>query len=183
VSGVGGAGGYDGSGKGRARRGDENRECKADEDCELLPLVPPGSVYVLRDVSGVAPGGNSNTVSGPSSLGSLASEVARQPTNSTQSWGGLVGPVARTLEGLVSKCLSGGLGGRARARAPREEYRMDAVDDLQHMTNIVISERMFLDHFPSVLVRRVAWLRSAARLPPLAPGHYTSKSPRVSFRG
>ena len=63
---------------------------------------------------------------------------------------------------------------------------MDAVDDLPSMTNIVISERMFLDHFPSVLVRRVAWLRSAARLPPLAPDHYTStsaKSPRVSFRG
>ena len=71
-------------------------------------------------------------------------------------------PAATALANLVGKCLPGGVlaAATARARAPREEYRMDAIADLQLMTRIVISERMFLDHFPSVLVRRVAWLRS-----------------------
>ena len=53
---------------------------------------------------------------------------------------------------------------------------MDAIADLQLMTHIVISERMFLDHFPSVLVRRVAWLRSGMHACQKSPVNYPLES-------
>ena len=115
-------------------------------DDSLWPLVPPGSVFVLRDVSDAA---------------------ARNARGNATVSGGWLRCWGDRLQGAVCACFPNQ--GRD-TKLPSERYRLDCMDDwLPWFQEIVVSERMFLDHLPSVLARRLRWLRREADLAPIAP--------------
>jgi len=62
-------------------------------------------------------------------------------------------------------------GGRKRERG-REREREREITSLFSHSPPPHSPSMFIDHFPSVLERRIVWLREAARLPALKPVYH-----------
>ena len=115
-------------------------------DDDLWPLVPPGSVFVLRDISDAA---------------------ARNARGNETVSGGWLRCWGDRLKGAVCACFPNQ---GCDTKLPSERYRLDCMDDwLPWFQEIVVSERMFLDHLPSVLARRLRWLRREADLAPIAP--------------
>jgi hypothetical protein len=126
--------------------GGEDSEEESDE--ELWPLVPPGSVFVLRDVSDVAVaaaesgGGRLRGKSGSCGCMGVGGWF-----NQSHGWVRvLLSRTDRAVQAVWSclpKELIGGMGtlSRTSRKIPREEYRLDLVKWLPSQSHIVISDR------------------------------------------